>query len=147
LYDSQDEGLDGELHMRGKFCTDADGRYLVRTVRPVHYPIPSDGPVGRMLRAAGCHPWGAAHTQFVVSAEGYEPVTTHIFDRTGGAPRPTTPSPALRCGRAVRENLAPAKGAGSPLQFRLGRARPGHPRLRPAETKTWIRGSSPRKTN
>ena len=68
--------------MRGKFRTDAEGRYLVRTVRPVHYPIPSDGPVGRMLRATGRHPWRPAHIHFVVSAEGYEPVTTHIFDRT-----------------------------------------------------------------
>jgi protocatechuate 3,4-dioxygenase beta subunit len=81
LYDSQDESL-SELHMRGKFRTDAEGRYLVRTVRPVHYPIPSDGPVGRMLRATGRHPWRPAHIHFVVSAEGYEPVTTHIFDRT-----------------------------------------------------------------
>ena len=81
LYDSQDESLDG-LHMRDKFRTDAEGRYLVRTVRPVHYPIPSDGPVGRMLRATGRHPWRPAHIHFVVSADGYEPVTTHIFDRT-----------------------------------------------------------------
>jgi len=68
--------------MRGKFRTDAEGRYLVRTVRPVHYPIPSDGPVGRMLRATGRHPWRPAHIHFVVSADGYDPVTTHIFDRT-----------------------------------------------------------------
>ena len=81
LYDSQDQALDG-LHMRGKFHTDAEGRYLVRTVRPVNYPIPSDGPVGRMLKATGRHPWRPAHIHFVVSAEGYEPVTTHIFDRT-----------------------------------------------------------------
>ena len=81
LYDSQDASLDG-LHMRGKFHTDAEGRYLVRTVRPVNYPIPSDGPVGRMLRATGRHPWRPAHIHFVVSADGYEPVTTHIFDRT-----------------------------------------------------------------
>jgi hydroxyquinol 1,2-dioxygenase len=81
LYDSQDESLN-ELHMRGKFRTDAEGRYLIRTVRPVHYPIPSDGPVGRMLRATGRHPWRPAHIHFVVSAEGYEPVTTHIFDQT-----------------------------------------------------------------
>ena len=40
LYDSQDPNL-REMHMRGKFRTDAEGRYLVRTVRPVHYPIPS----------------------------------------------------------------------------------------------------------
>ena len=81
LYDSQDEGLDGELHMRGRFHTDAEGRYLIRTVLPVNYPIPSDGPVGAMLRAAGRHPWRPAHIHFVVSADGYEPVTTHIFDR------------------------------------------------------------------
>jgi len=79
LYDSQDPNLH-EMHMRGKFHTDAEGRYLLRTVRPVHYPIPSDGPVGAMLRATGRHPWRPAHIHFVVSAEGFEPVTTHIFD-------------------------------------------------------------------
>src|SRR5207247_4518186 len=81
LYDSQDQNLDG-LHMRGKFTSDAEGRYLIRTVQPVNYPIPSDGPVGAMLKATGRHPWRPAHIHFVVSAEGYEPVTTHIFDRT-----------------------------------------------------------------
>jgi hydroxyquinol 1,2-dioxygenase len=81
LYDSQDQALDG-LHMRGKFRSDAEGRYLIRTVLPVNYPIPSDGPVGAMLKAGGRHPWRPAHIHFVVSAEGYEPVTTHIFDRT-----------------------------------------------------------------
>ena len=81
LYDSQDPNLH-ELHMRGKFHTDDEGRYLVRTVLPVNYPIPSDGPVGAMLSATGRHPWRPAHIHFVVSAEGYEPVTTHIFDRT-----------------------------------------------------------------
>ncbi len=81
LYDSQDPNLQ-ELHMRGKFRTDAEGRFLVRTALPVNYPIPSDGPVGAMLRATGRHPWRPAHIHFVVSAEGFEPVTTHIFDRT-----------------------------------------------------------------
>ena len=81
LYDSQDASLDG-LHMRGTFTTGADGRYLIRTVLPVNYPIPSDGPVGAMLRATGRHPWRPAHIHFVVSAAGFEPVTTHIFDRT-----------------------------------------------------------------
>jgi protocatechuate 3,4-dioxygenase beta subunit len=81
LYDSQDKDADA-LHMRGKFRTDSEGRYLIRTVVPVNYPIPSDGPVGRMLKAAGRHPWRPAHIHFVVSAEGYEPVTTHIFDHT-----------------------------------------------------------------
>ena len=67
--------------MRGKFRTDAEGRYMMRTVIPVNYPIPSDGPVGAMLKATGRHPWRPAHIHFVVSADGYEPVTTHIFDR------------------------------------------------------------------
>ena len=79
LYDSQDPAIEG-LHMRGTFRTDAEGRYLIRTVRPVHYQIPNDGPVGRMLRATGRHAWRPAHIHFAVSAEGYEPVTTHIFD-------------------------------------------------------------------
>jgi hydroxyquinol 1,2-dioxygenase len=79
LYDSQYADPD-ELHMRGLFRTDSEGRYVVRTVRPVYYAIPSDGPVGRMLRATNRHPWRPAHVHFVVSADGYEPVTTHIFD-------------------------------------------------------------------
>lgn len=79
LYDSQIPGLE-ELQMRGLFRTDGDGRFLVRTVRPVHYALPSDGPVGRMLRATSRHAWRPAHIHFVVSAEGFEPVTTHIFD-------------------------------------------------------------------
>src|SRR5580692_12804834 len=81
LYDSQDSNPN-ELHMRGKFHTDGEGRYLIRTVRPVNYPIPSDGPVGAMLKATGRHPMRPAHIHFVVMADGYEPVTTHIFDRT-----------------------------------------------------------------
>ena len=79
MYDSQYADRD-ELHMRGRFRADAAGRYLVRTVRPVHYQIPHDGPVGQMLRATNRHPWRPAHVHFVVSANGYEPVTTHLFD-------------------------------------------------------------------
>jgi catechol 1,2-dioxygenase len=79
LYDSQ-TATPADLHMRGTFRTNEDGRYLIRTVRPVHYQIPSDGPAGRLLRATGRHPWRPAHIHFVVSAAGYESVTTHIFD-------------------------------------------------------------------
>jgi len=81
LYDAQDENP-SELHMRGKFHSDSEGRYLIRTVLPVNYPIPSDGPVGAMLKATGRHPWRPAHIHFVLTADGYDPVTTHIFDRT-----------------------------------------------------------------
>lgn len=79
LYDVQDSSLQ-EMNMRGKFKTDKDGRYLVVTTRPVAYQIPSDGPVGQMLKATNRHPWRPAHVHFVVSAPGYSPVTTHVFD-------------------------------------------------------------------
>jgi hydroxyquinol 1,2-dioxygenase len=79
LYDSQRPELE-ELHMRGIFHSDAEGRYLIRTTRPVHYQIPTDGPVGSMLRATDRHPWRPAHIHFKVSAEGFKPLTTHLFD-------------------------------------------------------------------
>jgi hydroxyquinol 1,2-dioxygenase len=79
FYDSQLANPE-QLRMRGRFRSDANGRYMVKTTRPVHYPIPSDGPVGRMLRATNRHPWRPAHVHFVISADGYEPVTTHVFD-------------------------------------------------------------------
>ena len=69
-----------EFHLRGRFRTDPDGRYAFRAVRPVPYPIPFDGPVGRMLSATGRHPWRPAHIHLVVTAPGHLPLTTHIFD-------------------------------------------------------------------
>jgi protocatechuate 3,4-dioxygenase beta subunit len=44
------------------------------------YPIPDDGPVGRMLQASGRHPWRAAHVHLIVSAPGHKTLTTHVFD-------------------------------------------------------------------
>jgi protocatechuate 3,4-dioxygenase beta subunit len=79
LYDAQLPNSE-ELHMRGKFTTDDQGRYVVRTTLPVAYPIPTDGPVGAMLTATGRHAWRPAHTHFVVSAPGFESVTTHLFE-------------------------------------------------------------------
>jgi protocatechuate 3,4-dioxygenase beta subunit len=79
LYDSQRPGLE-ELQMRGIFHSGADGRYVIRTTRPVHYQIPTDGPVGTMLAATERHPWRPAHIHFKVTAEGYQPLTTHLFD-------------------------------------------------------------------
>ncbi len=68
-------------NLRGRYFTDGNGRYEIRTVRPVPYPIPADGPVGTLLGATGRHEWRAAHIHVKVSAEGFEPLTTHIFDR------------------------------------------------------------------
>lgn len=67
-------------NLRGLYTTDAEGRYQLVTVRPVEYPIPTDGPVGDLLRAEQRHPWRAAHVHAIVSAPGFERVVTHIFD-------------------------------------------------------------------
>jgi hydroxyquinol 1,2-dioxygenase len=79
LYAVQDDAAP-EHHLRGRFVTDADGRYAFRAVRPVPYPIPDDGPVGRMLDLTGRHPWRPAHVHIVVRAPGFASLTTHIFD-------------------------------------------------------------------
>jgi protocatechuate 3,4-dioxygenase beta subunit len=79
LYDTQDPDQP-RFNLRGVFVTGPDGRYEFRTVRPVSYPIPVDGPVGDLLRAAGRHNWRAAHIHAIVSAPGHRGVTTHVFD-------------------------------------------------------------------
>jgi hydroxyquinol 1,2-dioxygenase len=79
LYGVQDPDAP-EAHLRGKFRTRADGSYAFLGVRPVPYPIPDDGPVGVMLAATGRHPWRPAHVHMIVTASGYETLTTHFFD-------------------------------------------------------------------
>jgi catechol 1,2-dioxygenase len=71
-----------EDHLRGRYLTRSDGSYAFIAVRPVPYPIPDDGPVGRMLAATGRHPWRPAHIHMIVRAPGYKTVTTHVFDAT-----------------------------------------------------------------
>lgn len=68
-------------NLRGRYLTDGEGRYEIRTVRPVPYPIPADGPVGKLLHYTGRHEWRAAHIHLKASKAGYEPVTSHVFDR------------------------------------------------------------------
>lgn len=79
LYAVQDPGAP-EHHLRGRFRTREDGTYAFWAVRPTAYPIPDDGPVGRMLAATGRHPWRPAHIHIKAEAPGYQPLTTHIFD-------------------------------------------------------------------
>jgi len=79
LYGVQDNDAP-EAHLRGRFRTRADGTYAFLGVRPMPYPIPDDGPVGAMLAASGRHPCRPAHIHMIVSARGYDTLTTHIFD-------------------------------------------------------------------
>jgi len=64
---------------RGVLRTDAQGRLYFRSILPVAYPIPTDGPVGRMLVASGRHPWRPAHVHFMIQATGYNTLITHVF--------------------------------------------------------------------
>ena len=77
-YDVQLPGLT-EPQGRGVLRSDADGRFHFRTVVAEAYPIPTDGPVGEMLRATGRHPWRPAHLHFMITAPGYERLVTHVF--------------------------------------------------------------------
>ena len=69
-----------EDHLRGRYHTREDGSFAFIAVRPVPYPIPDDGPVGRMLRATGRHPWRPAHIHAIIRAPGYHTTVTHLFD-------------------------------------------------------------------
>lgn len=80
MYDIQDSG-DVNGNLRGRFKSDSQGRYEFKTIRPVPYPIPADGPVGKMLRSVNRHEWRAAHIHAIVEASGFTSVTTHIFDK------------------------------------------------------------------
>jgi hydroxyquinol 1,2-dioxygenase len=77
LYDVQEdpEGID----YRGVFTTDAEGNYLVRTVKPIGYSIPMDGPVGALARAQKRHGMRPAHIHFLVSAPGYRELVTALY--------------------------------------------------------------------
>ena len=68
---------------RGVLTSGADGGFHFRSILAEPYPIPHDGPVGRLLQQLGRHPWRPAHLHFKISAPGFETLTTHVF-REGG---------------------------------------------------------------
>ena len=78
LYEQQDP-QQPDMNLRGKFRADNAGRYCFVGIKPVSYPIPDDGPVGKLLRSLHRHPFRPAHIHLLVSADGYAPVTTHLF--------------------------------------------------------------------
>lgn len=80
LYDSQKPGyaLD-RPELRARFVTGADGKFSFRTIVPKSYPVPTDGPVGELLRASGRHAMRPAHIHFLIAAPGHETLVTHLF--------------------------------------------------------------------
>ncbi|NUY00863.1 intradiol ring-cleavage dioxygenase [Paraburkholderia youngii] len=81
FYDVQnlDEAGNAIHRARGRLKADAEGFFNFRSILAEAYPIPHDGPVGRMLAAVGRHPWRPAHLHFMIEAPGYETLITHVF--------------------------------------------------------------------
>ena len=79
FYDVQQPEVQPRGNGRGLFTADGDGGFSFRTCVPSHYPVPTDGPVGALLKAAERHAYRPAHIHFIAGAEGHAPVTTHIF--------------------------------------------------------------------
>ena len=80
LYEQQDENQ-VDFNLRGRFTTGKDGKYSFYCLRPTSYPIPNDGPAGKLLALLDRHPMRPAHIHFIVSAPKYKPIITQIFDR------------------------------------------------------------------
>jgi catechol 1,2-dioxygenase len=80
FYAVQQPGAQSADNLRGVYTTDENGTYVVRTVRPVPYPIPFDGPVGDVLRANGRGWMRPGHTHMWVKADGCKDLITHVFD-------------------------------------------------------------------
>lgn len=78
LYDVQDPDAP-EWNLRAKIKAKDNGEFSFVSEKPTSYPVPTDGPVGKLLAAAGRHAYRPAHLHFMVAAPGYETVTTHIF--------------------------------------------------------------------
>ncbi len=78
LYENQDPAQ-ANMNLRGKFRTDAEGRISFRSVKPAGYPVPTDGPVGDLLRAQLRHPYRPAHLHFLCYKPGFKTLITQIF--------------------------------------------------------------------
>jgi catechol 1,2-dioxygenase len=78
LYENQDPAQ-AEMNLRGRFLTDADGRLHFRSVKPAGYPIPIDGPVGELVKAAGRHNYRPAHLHFMIFKPGFKTLISQIY--------------------------------------------------------------------
>jgi catechol 1,2-dioxygenase len=81
LYENQDPAQ-ADMNLRGKFTTDAKGRFWFRTVKMVGYPIPTDGVVGRLLAAQQRHPYRPAHLHALIVKPGYKVLISQVYDPT-----------------------------------------------------------------
>jgi hydroxyquinol 1,2-dioxygenase len=79
FYDVQRPELNEQHRARGTLHAADDGRFHFKTIVASEYPVPTDGPAGRMLKVLGRHAWRPAHLHFMISAPGYRRLITHVF--------------------------------------------------------------------
>lgn len=78
LYDLQ-AGAGDMMNMRGNFRCDVQGRYHFRTVRPLGYSVPMDGPVGRLVHDQKRHGFRPSHIHFLIGASGCRELVTALY--------------------------------------------------------------------
>lgn len=78
VYESQLPHVD-EARLRATYTTGDDGAYCLRTIAPVGYPIPTDGPVGALIARTDISHYRPAHIHFLLDVDGFEPLITHLF--------------------------------------------------------------------
>jgi hydroxyquinol 1,2-dioxygenase len=78
FYENQDP-VQADMNLRGKFTTDKDGHFSFRSVKPAGYPIPIDGPVGDLLRAQGRHNMRPAHLHFLMYKAGFKTLISQVY--------------------------------------------------------------------
>ena len=67
------------MNLRGRFVSDAAGRFDFRSVKPAGYPIPVDGPVGELVKATRRHNWRPAHLHFMIYKPGFKTLISQIY--------------------------------------------------------------------
>jgi catechol 1,2-dioxygenase len=78
LYENQDPTQES-MNLRGKFTTDAEGRFWFRSVKPTGYPIPTHGVVGELLAVQSRHPFRPAHVHALIFKEGYKTLISQVY--------------------------------------------------------------------
>jgi catechol 1,2-dioxygenase len=78
LYENEDPEQ-ADMNLRGKLTTDAEGRFWFRSVKPAGYPIPTNGVVGRLLRAQGRHPYRPAHVHALILKPGFKTLISQVY--------------------------------------------------------------------
>jgi catechol 1,2-dioxygenase len=80
LYENQDASQ-ADMNLRGRFSTDANGRFSFRSIKPSGYPIPINGPTGALLSAQGRHHFRPAHVHFLIHKPGFKTIASQVYDR------------------------------------------------------------------